>query len=84
MCTRFINQEDNNALVRNNTYRYKKQLKEKMEKHKVESRMQHAIKKMVDEGNNQHDIDPIIKLARAFHVDDSDSDNTSDDDMSEE
>ena len=87
MCLRFIKQEDNNATVRNNTYRYKKQLKEKMQKNKVESRMHHAIKKMVDEGNNQQDIDPIIKLARAFHVEDSDSDDTSDDDshgMSEE
>ena len=35
---------------------------------------------MVDEGNNKHDIDPIIKLVRAFHISDSDSDISSDDD----
>ena len=82
MCTRFIEREENKQIVRSNTHRYRKQMKEKARKGKVDSRFNKVIKKMVDEGQSQQDIDPIIKLARALNLQ-SDSNDTSDSDSDE-
>ena len=84
MCTRFTEREENKQVVRSNTHRYRKQVKEKARKGKMDSRFNNVIKKMVDEGQLQQDIDPIIKLARALNVqseinDTSDGDSDSDD-----
>ena len=79
-----MEQEENQQAVKSNTYRYKKQLKEKANKYRADKRMNNVIKKMVDEGQSQEDIDPIIKLARAInsqtistYTSDSDSDQDS-------
>ena len=84
LCKRFMEQEENQQAVKSNTYRYKKQLKEKANKYRADKRMNNVIKKMVDEGQSQEDIDPIIKLARAInsqtistYTSDSDSDQDS-------
>ena len=82
MCTNFMDQEDNRVIVWNNIYRYKKQLKEKIQKNKGESCMEHMIRKTADEGNNQQDIDPIVKLTRLFQIGESDSEIKCDDDSS--
>ena len=59
-------------------------MKQKSNKYKADKRINNVIKKMVNEGQSQEDIDPIIKLARAMnsqtvstYTSDSDSDQDS-------
>ena len=89
MCTRFLQDENNKQIVRENTHRYRKQLKERMRKKKVDNRLNNVIKKMVDEGQTQQEIDPIVKLAIAMDLqsssnEDSESDNDNDSQQSQD
>ena len=75
--------------MRENTHRYRKQLKERMRKKKVDNRLNNVIKKMVDEGQTQQEIDPIVKLATAMDLqstsnDESESDNDNDSQQSQD
>ena len=89
MCTKFLEEENNKLIVQENTHRYRKQLKERMRKKKVDNRMNTVINRMVDEGQSQQEIDPIIKLAMAMNLnstsnEESESDNDEDSQNSED
>ena len=68
MCSRYINNGENEKYVKNNTYRYKKMIKEKSSNRKMSKRLEGIVKRLEDDGQNQEQIEPIINLARVYNA----------------
>ena len=80
ICNRFVDDTVNAALVKSNTYRYKKEEKEKAIRYKTTSRMDSIIEKMEIAGHTETQLAPIIHVANTMVEDysgDSQSDNAS-------
>ena len=84
MCTRFLEDDNNKQTVRENTYRYRKQLKERLQKKRVDTRVKRVINKLVDKGQSQQDIGPIIKMAMALNLQSTSSDTSDNDNDSQQ
>lgn len=79
ICNRFGGDTVNAAFVKSNTYRYKKEQKEKELRSKTTSRMEGIIKKMGNSGHTETQIAPMIHMANAMveaYSDNNQSDET--------
>ena len=78
LCSKFIDDAANAQLVKSNTYRYRKDRKEKSLKAKRSSKMSGVIRQLEDQGHTPTEIAPMIHMARALEnisdTDYSDSD----------
>ena len=77
ICNRFMEDAANASIVKSNTYRYKKEQKEKAMRLKTSSRMDGIIKKMESAGHTDLQLAPMIHMANAM-VDDSSDESNSD------
>ena len=69
---------DNKASVKSNTYRYKKDKRDKSQQTKTTSKMNRIIRTMEDEGHSTDHLAPTIYMERAMAIN-SDSDNSDSD-----
>ena len=65
ICSNFLAQDKNLPIIKANTYRYKKDRKEKAQKSKFSSKVDTFIRNLEDKGE-QHNITPMISLAQAL------------------
>ena len=83
MCNRFIEDASNAQLVKSNTYRYRKDRKEKSLRTKRSSKLRGAIRRLEAQGHTPTQLAPMIHMACAMEdSDDSDYDSSSDSDAS--
>ena len=66
ICNIFVDDTANAALVKSNTYRYKKEQKEKAARYKTTSRMDGIIKNMENVGNTETQLAPMIHMANTM------------------
>ena len=59
-----MTQDKNTKIVKDNTYRFKKERKEKAYKSKVNKKMNTFIRKLGETGQDDSTITPIINLAQ--------------------
>ena len=87
-CANFLAKESNLPAIKSNTYKYKKDRKERAKRNKVSTKMDTFIKKLEENGSGGQDMTPIIHMAQAIatHSDyNSDTDGSDEDsDQSQE
>ena len=81
LCTNFISKESNMSLVKTNTYKYRKERKERLQKSRISSTFKSFIKKMGNDDNTEQELNSFINLAQALDHDDKASDS---DELSEQ
>ena len=64
----FIDDAANAQLVKSNTYRYRKDRKEKSLRSKRSSKMRGVIRRLEDQGHTPTELPPMIHMARAMEV----------------
>ena len=82
ICASFLAQEKNLPTIKSNTYRYKKERKERAQKSKFSSKVDKFIKNLEDKGE-KHNIMPMINLAQAL-ASSSDSDSIASHELSDD
>ena len=82
MCCIFIAKEENAKVVKSNSYRYKKSMKERMQDRKMTNRLDGIVQKMEDNGESRMAIDPIINLAKVIHSQHTDDEDSNSDESS--
>ena len=82
LCCIFIAKEENAKVVKSNSYRYKKSMKERMQHRKMTNRLDGIVRKMEDSGESRMAIDPIINLAKVLQSQDTDDENSNSDESS--
>ena len=70
MCTKFIQDENNDKEVKRNTHLYQKERNKKAQNAKIGYKMNNFIRHMSDKDGGNTDISPIINLAQAMINDD--------------
>ena len=83
ICNRFVDDTVNAVLVKSNTYRYKKEQKEKTICYKTTSRMDSIIKKMEIARHTETQLTPMIHMANTTVEDYSDNSQSDDASSSE-
>ena len=78
LCNRCIEDTVNAQLIKNNSYRYKKSVKDKAQRSKASKRMDEVIWKLKDEVHKQEQLLPMIQIAEAM-VANTESDESADD-----
>ena len=78
ICNRFVDDTVNAALAKSNTYRYKKEQKEKVIRYKTTSRMDGIIENMETAGHTGTQLAPMIHMANVMVEDYSDNSQSDD------
>jgi len=77
MCSKYLETAENTSVIKSNTYRYKKDWKEKEQRVKTTSKMNRIIRSMEEDVQSTQEIAPIIHMAKALTYDaNSDYSNT--------
>ena len=75
LCSQYIANSDNNRTMKNNTYRFKKRVKESKQTSQIESKLDVVVKQLEENREKLQNLEYIIKLARALHYDGDNNDN---------